>query len=228
MSNNHETNVPEFDKNFSFLSGDCCWEDYGGCWYRRISEFRFQVVSIFNWEDAVGAREAAEQDGTHHVALYELDTSLEEQRKSSLASCGWEIEDDGSIGSSSGDIIAEAGDELTWHLVVCDAMNGYGARAEVGSWNGDDVSDLFKKAAAASNSLADSEEAYEARMDETGNKLGSTLREMREGDFNSAVMRGLAKGDDNAKLMVKIMHGPDSVGPLTELAKLQEWLEAEL
>lgn len=172
---NYKTGSAEFDENFEWLSGDCGWEDHGGHWYRKIGETRFQVVSIFNWEEAVGAREAEDIEGSHHVALYELDTNLEEQGKSAIASCGWDFEEDGSIGSPSGDIIADIKDEDLWRLVMCDAMSMAGARVEVGSWNGSDIVELFKKAAAESNRLAEDEEAFEAKMDEPGNGLGSTI-----------------------------------------------------
>jgi len=222
-NDNYKTGVTEFDERFEWLSGDTCWEDYGGTWYRKIDESRFQVVSIFNWEDAVGEREAEEVGETHHLSLNELDLSLPDDcTKSALDYCGYYKDEDGAIVSSCGDIIAEADDKKTIALVMCEAMNSAGVRAELASWNGSDLHELFKNAADESQALAGDEEYFESRMNSPGNRLRSTHREMMEGDIHSGMMRGVAKGDPKAQLFAKIMHGPDSLPLLEELAKLQE------
>jgi len=202
MSEMYKTEVDSFDKIFEFLTGDVNWEDYGGKWFRRLSPQRFQVVEILCWEEATGEEHP---DGSHWVGLYEVDTSLEDLYKNVLESCGLEIDKSGDIISShDGEVIVENSEDERWNIVMCEMMVGYGAKAQVAQWCGDDYNELFAKAAEEAKSLED-EEVFEERMNSPANAIGSTMREAMQGDFQSAMIRGLARGDDNARIMT-IMH----------------------
>lgn len=213
ISDGYETGVEAFDAVFEWLTGDMCWEDHGGKWFRRVSEDRFHVVTIFNWVETVGEREAPED--TYYVGLDEVDTSLDPT--SALECCGFEMHEDGSIDDGSGYIIAEAGDEDDRLRIICECMSSYGNTAHLEQWNGDDLKELFTSAIEESNLMADSEEAYEARMESPGNALGSTRREMQRGDFQSAMLRGVARGDQTAKIMSVMHHGRENTEELEDM-----------
>lgn len=217
MDDRYKTGSAAFDAAFEFLTGDVGWEDYGGNWYRRIDDTRFHVVRIFNWIEEVGEYEAP--DETYHVDLVEIDTGDEDGAKSAVESWGLHFDEDGSILDPNGTIIADIQDEDTWRLVVCDAMAGYGAKAYLEQWNGDDLVELFDAAAAESNLMATDEEAYEERMESPGNALGSTRREMARGDITSAVIRGIARGDEGARIIGIMHYGREGVDEIEKLVK---------
>lgn len=212
ISDCYETGVKAFDKVFEFLTGDMNWDDHGGKWFRKVSEDCFHVVEIFNWEGTVGEAEAPEE--TYYVGLTEVDTSLDP--KSALECCGFEMNEDGSIGCG-GDIYAEAGDEESRLRIICECMSGYGQSAHLEQWNGDSLEELFTSAIEESNLMADDEEAYEERMESPGNRLGSTRREMQRGDFKSAMLRGVARGDQTAKVMSVMHFGRESTEELEDI-----------
>lgn len=215
MTDYYKTDAPAFDEKFDFLTGDMCWEDHGGKWYRRIGDGNlFHVVEIFNWVETVGEAEAP--DDTYHVSLSEVDTNDEERAKSALESCSFELDEDGSI-IAGGDIIADIKDEEQWRIVVCEAMSGYGASAPLEQWGGDDYKELFAKAVAESNLMIDDEDAYEERMESPCNAIGSTRREYARGDIQSAMMRGLERGDENARVLSIMHYGREGTEALEEI-----------
>lgn len=213
ISDCYQTGVEAFDTVFEFLTGDVNWEDHGGKWFRRVSEDRFHVVEIFNWEETVGEAEAP--DETYYVGLTEVDTSLDP--KSALDSCGFELHEDGSISCDSGDIMAEADDKDRQLFIICECMSGYGQSASLEQWDGDSLEELFTSAIEESNLMADNEEAYEKRMESPGNRIGSTRREMQRGDFDSAMLRGVARGDQTARLMSVIHFGREHTEELEDI-----------
>lgn len=220
---NYETGVPAFDEVFEFLTGDVCWEDHGGCWYRQVSPSCFHVVRIFNWEEEVG-----EEDGGYHVALSEVDTDNAERIKPALDSCGYALDRDGVIYTQhSGDVLCEADDEKSRRLILCECMHGYGAYAPIEDFDGPEFEPLFAAAVKASNELVEDPDAHEAAMNRPVNKLGSTAREYANGDINSAMMRGLSNGDAGARIMATMYHGRENLEQIEELAKLMHPSESE-
>lgn len=218
MDDIYKTGCAQFDASFSFLTGDVCWEDHGGTWVRKVSDSRFHVAQIFNWEESVGS----EGEGMgYNVSLREVDTDDADRYHPSLKSCGYEMEKDGTIYvPCTGDVLCEANDEKARKLILCECMNGYGAYAPLEEFNGEDFLELFAQAAALSNELVEDNEAYEARMNRPVNRLGSTAREYQKGDLDSAMMRGLVKEDSRAELWAKLRCGEENLESLKELAHL--------
>jgi hypothetical protein len=217
MSDTYKTGVESFDKVFSFLSGDMCWEDHGGAWYRKVSPSKFHVVRILNWMVETG------EGSGYNVHLVEVDTDDEERLKSSLESCGYSIDDDGAVYVPySGDVLSKPSDEETRRLIFCECMNGHGAYAPLEDENGEEFEPLFAQMVERSDELVRDPEAYEEAMNRTVNKLGSTAREYQEGDINSAMLRGIHRGDTGAEIMGVMTYGRDNLDSLRELAELTQ------
>lgn len=215
MDDTYKTDVEAFDQTFEFLTGDMCWEDHGGSWYRKVSASRFHVVSIFNWEVETG------EDNGYNVELSEVDTDDLKRARDGLSSCGYEMDEAGSIYVPySGDVLCEADDEKRRRLILCECMHGYGSKAYLEDLNGEDFKPLFAQVAERSNELVADPEVYEAAMNKPVNALGSTARELQQGDINSAMMRGLNRGDQGAEIMAVMHYGRDNLDQVKELAKL--------
>jgi len=222
MDEVYKTGVEAFDKVFTFLTGDLCWEDHGGVWYRKVSASRFHVVRIFNWEVETGEGEG------WHIDLLEVDTDDLENAKKALSSWGYAMERDGTIFCEhGGDILADKDQEETRRLILCESMQGYGCYAPLGDWDGDPFEPLFKCAAELSNELCGDEEAYERAMNRPVNKIGSTAREYQKGDLDSAMMRGISRGDQSAEIMAIMHYGRENLESIKELASLMYLQEEE-
>ena len=179
-------------RDFTFLTGDVCWEDHGGKWVRHIDGTIYHIVDIFNWQETCG-RDAPE-DVTHHVELVEVDLDcgrLDEARRS----CGW-----------AEDWCDEYGEPFPV-LAKVEALHGYGAKAPLSQWNGTDPEELIEGAVQESYALTDDEARYREAMERPVNAVGATAREYQRGEMQPALLRGLARGDEKAELMLKLGMG---------------------
>ena len=158
MTDYYKVGVEAFDSKFEFLTGDMCWEDHGGKWFRRVSPTCFQVVEIFKWEEVVGERESAEMP-TYHVELAEIDISLDPS--GALGTSGFYIDDEGNIATGQGDILAEHDDEERKSMILVECLYGHGNKAHMGQWDGDKYEELFRLALEDAESYADHGDAYE-------------------------------------------------------------------
>jgi hypothetical protein len=165
---------------------DANWLDYGGTWYRHVTGRRFHFISILNWADTCGEREAAEVGSTYCVDLAEvdLDEIPESEIRSSLASCGCE-------------------EENPSDLVRAGCCHDSGSKAPLSSVNGNNAWRLIREAKAESRALDDPRK-HDTAMERTVNKLGSTAAEYMSGDLSSALWRGVYANDPTAMLMLKI------------------------
>jgi hypothetical protein len=170
---------------FEVLTGDVNYLDYGAKWYRQTSESCYHVITLVNMWDATGDDDQDKYD----IQLEEIDLAEISQKNidSALSCCGWN--DDQEITA----------------LMTIDSISNYGCFAYMGHWSGNNFKKLWNIAYNESFSLSD-EDYHEKRMNRTVNQLGSTAREVMQGDFTSAVIRGIAKGDISARIMGKI-HG---------------------
>jgi len=172
---------------WKWLTGDVNFTDYGGSWYRKIDDLRYHVIRLDNWEDMAGA-DASEY--TYNVTLSEVNLGDADQLQAAMKSCGWEDGTD------------DYGNPLP-DLAKVDAMHGFGARAHLGEWNGNNYRKMLAEAKRESRSL-DDPDTYEDAMNKPVNAIGSTARELQKGDVQSAILRGLAEGDPKAELMCKL------------------------
>jgi len=183
--------------SFKFLTGDVCWEDYGGKWYRKTGPKTFLIIEVMNWEDASG--ELGPGESTHNVSLSEVDLSDEESLVDSLRSCGWEIEDGEVFNSYDG---SEVGGELA----MVEAMHGYGCKAPLGDWNGSKIKKLMSHAGKKAIDLEDTDE-YEDAMGTPVNAIGSTAREYQRQELLGPILRGISEGNASADL-ASAVEGP--------------------
>jgi hypothetical protein len=193
-----------FDKigAFRFLTGDVNPLDYGGKWYRRITDTRYHVIALDNWINLVGERDAREVGARYNVTLREIDLTIVDVA-SALRSCGYVMAKNGDVEQPhDGTTIAKYGSE-TWPLVLIECCHGHGAAAPISDENGDNWRNLFRAAARESRLLDDPAEHARA-MARPVNRIGSTAAEYAAGDIRSAILRGEAAGDASALLIGKV------------------------
>ena len=213
-----------FDRvgRFKMVSGDSDPLDYGALWGWQVpGTQRFHFVELFNWEDAVGARDA-EGLPKYNIKLTEVDLESvsAEQVRQAVGSAGFELDEP--------EPHWIPGTPATQHMWArAAALSEYGAEAPILDESGNNWRKLFRAAA-----LASLEVAGDATQLDQGacNQLGSTPREMMRGDFTSAVVRGVAGGDPAAKLMARIYKncGYQTLGgqlPADQVAALEGALE---
>jgi hypothetical protein len=165
--------------------------DEGGKWGRRVSRGCYHVIEMI---DCVSATGELWNGNKYHVELSEVDLFSITQKTidSAIKSCGWE-----GINDLTGDQRERA---------VAEMLFDYGARASLHQCMGNSWHALVAEARKESYALTKDPRRHEELMNRPVNKIGSTAREMMQGDFNSAMERGVRTGDVGAKIMAK-MHG---------------------
>lgn len=167
-------------------SGDVNMLDYGGKNMRHIGNGKYQIVELINMDYACGRDNEGQPKYVVELRLVDLASISANTLASALECCGQNREE------LTDDCKAEC----------CDS---YGARAPLGSWCGNNARKLLRQAYQEANSLLD-ESALESKLDCPVNKIGSSAREVMNGDFMSAIQRGVESGNTDALLMAKI-HG---------------------
>ena len=74
----------EIMRDFLAGTGDVCWEDYGGNFYRDLGDRRFHFIRVMNWQDTCGSD--APEDATHNVKMGLVELSDLSMCVASLAS----------------------------------------------------------------------------------------------------------------------------------------------
>jgi hypothetical protein len=175
---------------FKSLTGDCNYLDYGATWCRLIPGTReYHIISLINWEDSCGEREAKEIGETYcmDLSIVDLDAIPLETIQSALKSCGVDLDTE------------EMTDE--WRAEVC---HSDGAQAPMQSVNTSNFHKTFRALAKYSRELQTDADKHSAAMERPVNKLGSTADEYMRGDLTSALARGIERGDTNARIIAKI------------------------
>lgn len=166
----------------------------GGKYARKVGDGRFHIIEWINFHEHCG------YDGDkYHIELSEVDVIAigTKMIRDAIESCGWENMPD----------TEEA---------IAEVLHSYGAKAHLFNDSGNNLNKLMRAARKASKKFTDDSEELEAAMNKPVNAIGSTAREMMNGDIYSAMDRGVRAGNTNAKIMAK-MHGfPDE---LIEAAK---------
>lgn len=178
--------------------GDVDPAGYGARWFRAVSvpsENRFglwQVIELTNMDEACGrdnegrSRYVVELS---EVCLYEIDP------RDGAQCCGLDLTDR--------DLPAGA---------IVEACHSYGARAPMGSWEGNNAWALLREARAEANrqDARNGANIYRGMMlARPVNAIGSTAQEYMRGDIYSPIARGVAAGDPKAGLMAKLYGATD-------------------
>ena len=196
---------------FTFLTGDCCWEDHGGKWYRQTGASTYLVIELHPWEGEEGP------DGASHtVGLSEVDLSDAEALTEALQSCGWALDP-----KAPGRVYCpyDGSDVGGSDLVKVEAMHGHGSKAPLGEWSGGSWSDqgygmewddptkairkLLSKAGKKAASM-DDPEVYEDEMGKPVNAIGSSAREYQRGELMEPIFRGIKDGNQDCETMLKM------------------------
>lgn len=143
---------------FTFLTGDVNWKEYGGKFIsNKLSNGEFDyyaIIEVFNWKELEG-------DNTKHTYGVELTVISpsqvsDEDKKRAIESWSW-------------------GEEMTTHIspqMWVDVLSSYGAGVTpVNSWNGNNITQLMKKAREEAQLC---EMLFGFYMDRTVNGLGAT------------------------------------------------------
>lgn len=191
-------------KDWDTLNSDSNWIDYGGSWLVKAWADLMWIIKFENKEDW------GEQGYLCEVRLASLSSA---SLRDALKSAGLKINDD----SVYDDIYDYEGNTVVkwnkrpdlWKLIVTDALLGYGATACLFSVEGEYDEDSEEEMITA-QSLID--EAYHkvlelqtnmtARnkiLDSVANKVGSTYRDIMDGDFLGGLRRkaqSILNGED--------------------------------
>lgn len=178
--------------------------DETGKWGREVAPNRWHVIHSHEWDenDNPGCK--------YTVDLSEIDLTDLERAIEAARSCGWELrlnkEGKGLIIDGvpihievpyTGDLMDDP--KVVRHALV-EAMHGFGAKAPLGEWNGNNRNAL-RKLAREESRLLDDPEAHDAAMNKPVNALGSTAREYARGDLVSAIKRGLDNDNPAAQIL---------------------------
>jgi hypothetical protein len=185
---------------FKWLTGDVSWDIYGGKWWRKVGHRRYHVMELRNWEEDCGSD--AEGGPTYHVSLSEIDmlAQTDESLAQGMNSCGWDADD-----------LAEMCKGLRHpDLVMVECLHGYGHRSPLWDADGNNFTLLMRECRAQSLAL-DDPKLHEAAMSRPFNALGSTVREMGQGDVFSGLDRSVRADDPKAKIVAKMYGVPEPV-----------------
>lgn len=176
---------------FTFLTGDCNWKTYGGKWIStkyNNGEFDFWfVMSLLNWGDSVGAREAKEVGFTYHVSVCVIAPEQYVEKERALESSGIEQE------------WGELDDRTKVELI-----ESYAGGAQIFAENGNNFRQLFK---AAREAVRESELLFGFAMDRAQNAIGSTGWDFLTGNVLGGLQRYREAGKTDSptsNLMLKI------------------------
>lgn len=162
-----------------------CYDDTHGLWMRAVGGGRYHFIEYTDMWDACGQEDGLAQ---HAVDLNEVDLTYVTQKDKEAAarSCGMDLS------------------ELT-EEALAEVLHAYGTRISLApSTGGSNRRKLIREAKRLSNELLEDADAYDAAVNRTVNRIGSTALEAARGDFSSAIERGTKEGNAEALLMAKI------------------------
>src|SRR5690606_25842047 len=142
---------------------------YGGKWYRKIDQNRYHVIDLINWKEMCGSNAPPE---TYNVDLSEIDIS------------GPMLSDALRSLDQPSDGLDEYGDPLSnFDLIKVVCLHAYGAKAPLGSWDGNNFHKLMAEAKKLSNELVKNHDLYERHMNRPVNKIGTSARDYARGEI---------------------------------------------
>ena len=173
-------------KGWAWLTGDCDWVTYGGCWYKKSADGALWVLRFCNREDYGDGAKGYDCD----VLRVKLEEVAVAETISALRSCGWKFEmEDGEpriVCPHDGTTVA-SGEAVEPCLLSC--LIGYGTYAPMG----EHTSNWPDRARCASRRDAEGMMAdtavVEARLDKPFNAIGTTQREAAQGDILAGLKR---------------------------------------
>lgn len=159
-----------------------CLDDTHGLWMRVIGGGRYHFIEYTDMWDACGEEEGLAQ---HAVDLTEVDLTYVSKKDKAAAARSCDMDPD----ELSDDALAEV-------------LHSYGNRISLApSAGGSNRRKLIREAKRLSNELLEDADAYDAAVNRTVNRIGSTALEAARGDFSSAIERGTKEGNAEALLM---------------------------
>lgn len=192
------------------------YEDNSAIYARCVDNRRYHVIKFDDLVDACGENEAEEIGGKYSVSLVEIDLDLltPQQIKS--------VQDFGDI---------DPEDVKSYDSCMVECASQYGLGAHLFDDLGNNRKKLLQACREESRELTSDNEKYEAAMTRPVNALGSTARELGQGDHMSAVTRGVRADDPEAKLVAKIEGATEqninkvvgSIEPLSPVCPVKEY-----
>jgi len=162
---------------FKFLSGNINYLTYSGSWYRKIKKDVYHVITVFNWKDSVGEKEAKEIGAIYNISLDEIDLSIipKEGIDKALEYCGLDqMENINEIKESN---------KLKDQLILVESLKSYGQFAPLHSRNGNNFKKLFKECKNISNQISYDYGLHELYMEKPVNKIGTNARNYMLGNI---------------------------------------------
>lgn len=181
-----------FGKSWQYF-GDLDALGCGGKWFREVSypeENRhglWQFIELTNMDEACGSEN--EGRARYVIELSEVNLTTAEV-DAAMRSCGYEPRDG---------IVTDA--------MRAEACHGYGARAPMGSWEGNNAHKLLREAGKEARDLDPRNGCNILRgmkLASPVNAIGSTAEEYARGDIYSALARGLKRDDPAVKIVAKM------------------------
>lgn len=176
--------------NFTWLTGDVNWRDYGGKWISsRLNNGDWDywlVIEFINMDEACGRDNAGQP--AYHVDISAVSPAAagEAGLEAAARSCGVELS------------------ELKHNPVVqVEMLHSYGCKAHLWSKKGRNAHKLLREAKREAQLC---EMTFGFRMDGPQNKVGSTGWEFIKGDVMAGVRRAINSGTPEGNILGK-MHG---------------------
>jgi hypothetical protein len=153
---------------------------------RKVAPGRYHFIDVIDMDDACGSDNEGQPKYVAELSEVDLAALPPETINAALKSCGLDAPD----------ATGEAG--------IAEAVFQYGAKAPLHSVSTGSRDRGFRECRKESYTLTRDAGAYEAAMNRTVNRIGSTAREYMQGNTNAAIARGLLAGKPEARLMVKM------------------------
>ena len=187
--------------NWYFSTGDVCWEEYGGLWGKEVGDGRVIFLEMMNLREACGM-DAPPDYMLAEVSLVSAAEVPVAEMASALDCCD--------AASWMPDLSLEG--KLRG---VAECLHSYGCKGVVGSVSGTHAIHVRGQGFVMAEGLL-AEEKLDAALDRVANGIGSSVRDMMQGDCLAGLRRhaeGLVAGDvsvgENASsdIMLKMYAG---------------------
>lgn len=169
--------------------GDINPNEYGGGFWRLVSDRAFQFIELTNMDEACGSDNEGQPRYVVELSMVDLKAIPQSELDAAVRSCGTETE------------ASKASDPDMAYTVW-----QYGLRAPLGSWSGNNAHKLLRAAKSRAHELRNDAAELAEQMAAPVNAIGSTAAEFMRGDINAAMARGIQEGRTDARIMGK-MHG---------------------
>lgn len=182
-------------KDWTFLTGDIGWEDYGATWLRKLRDGVYILLRFENMEEWGDGATGYYCD----VLQVDLNTLPEKELQSALVCCGINLEEV---------------DPEYWELAKVEACVGYGCYAPLDSTSGDSYPLRVRaKARRIADTYFEDRVLLEERLDRPVNAIGSSAREFGAGNVTAGLERyaqdvqTTGEASDQTKNLMLKLHG---------------------